>query len=106
MLISTCRLMFANQDQFNVMPEGTKYTILCDDFHGKKVIAVAPETSIVPLIQIGWEDIPDGTKYDGGADFFIPGDTALSWVVKIIIDPCLGISNSDVLLSASMRHLV
>jgi hypothetical protein len=106
MLITTCRLMFANQAQFDSAPAGTEYMILCNDLHGDKVIAVKPKVNIMPLLLIGWRDIPEGTTYDNGAALFILGDTPLNWEIKVITDPCAEYTNAQILFSASLRGII
>jgi hypothetical protein len=110
MIISACSTWLCTPTQFDGMPVGTQYVILssqldlAEPFTGKLVVAIHPQSDTTPLILMGYEPCPE--KYPNGVDVYDDG-VLLNWETKQAPeDPCAGYTDSQVLLSATLRGLI
>lgn len=112
MVISLYRIWLATPDAMTRIPEGTRFCVLAsrldlgDEFTGKLTIMTDQSTTTgKSLMSIGFDDCTRNT-YPNGEPIWYEG-ALLDWQVQPAeVDPCEGISDRDVLKSATKRGLI
>jgi hypothetical protein len=112
MVISQFRIWLATPETIDRLPAGTRYCILANrldlggEFTGKKTILTDSATiNGKSLMSIGCVDCVTDV-YPNGEPIWYEG-AILDWIVQPQeVDPCEGISNKDVLKSATVRGLI